>query len=78
MEELGFANVSSYVNSGNLLFSATGPASDHEAAIRARLEKVFGFELTTFVRTAEQVGRWSRSNRLERLRLGAPTSTSFR
>ena len=55
LEELGFANVSSYVNSGNLLFSATGPASDHEAAIRARLEKVFGFELTTFVRTAEQV-----------------------
>jgi uncharacterized protein (DUF1697 family) len=52
LADLGFADVSSYANSGNLLFSATGPASDHEVAIRARLEAVFGFELTTFVRTA--------------------------
>ena len=55
LADLGFADVSSYVNSGNLLFSATGPASEHEVAIRARLEAVFGFELTTFVRTARQV-----------------------
>ena len=55
LADLGFADVSSYVNSGNLLFSATGPASEHEVAIRARLEAVFGFELTTFVRTAAQV-----------------------
>jgi uncharacterized protein (DUF1697 family) len=55
LEELGFDDVSSYVNSGNLLFSAAGKTSDHEASIRARLEDVFGFELTTFVRTATQV-----------------------
>lgn len=52
---LGFEEVGSYVNSGNLLFSATGKAADHEAAIRSALEKEFGFELTTFVRTAAQV-----------------------
>ena len=55
LEELGFADVSSYVNSGNLLFSAAGSAPAHEVAIRTRLEEVFGFELTTFVRTAAQV-----------------------
>src|SRR5689334_5156135 len=55
LADLGLADVSSYVNSGNLLFSGTGPVSDHEAAIRAQLEAIFGFELTTFVRTAEQV-----------------------
>jgi uncharacterized protein (DUF1697 family) len=55
LDELGFDQVGSYVNSGNLLFSATGNASDHEAAIRSALEDVFGFELTTFVRTARQV-----------------------
>jgi uncharacterized protein (DUF1697 family) len=55
LADLGLADVSSYVNSGNLLFSATGPASHHEVAIRAQLEAVFGFELTTFVRTAAQV-----------------------
>ena len=55
LEELGFDQVSSYVNSGNLLFSASGKASAHEVAIRAALEDVYGFEITTFVRTATQV-----------------------
>ena len=55
LEELGFDRVGSYANSGNLLFSAGGSASDHEVAIRSALEDVFGFELTTFVRTARQV-----------------------
>jgi uncharacterized protein (DUF1697 family) len=55
LEELGFDRVSSYVNSGNLLFSASGRASAHEAAIRTALEDLYGFEITTFVRTAAQV-----------------------
>src|SRR4051794_5594565 len=53
--QLGLADVSSYVNSGNLLFSAGGKAADHETAIRSALEKAFEFELTTFVRSAKQV-----------------------
>lgn len=55
LADLGLREVSSYVNSGNLLFSASGKAADHEAVIRSALEKEFGFELTTFVRTAAQV-----------------------
>jgi uncharacterized protein (DUF1697 family) len=52
---LGFDQVGSFANSGNLIFTATGKASDHEAAIRTALEDAFGFELATFVRTARQV-----------------------
>lgn len=52
---LGLEDVSSYVNSGNLLFTATGKAVNHETSIRAALEDEFGFEVTTFVRTATQV-----------------------
>jgi uncharacterized protein (DUF1697 family) len=55
LSELGLDEVGSYVNSGNLLFSASGTAADHEAAIRSAMEERFGFELTTFVRTATQV-----------------------
>jgi uncharacterized protein (DUF1697 family) len=55
LEELGFDQVDSFVNSGNLLFSASGSASKHETAIRSALEDMFGFEVTTFVRTARQV-----------------------
>jgi uncharacterized protein (DUF1697 family) len=51
--ELGFDQVSSYVNSGNLLFTATRKPS--ESTIRSAMEDAFGFELTTFVRTARQV-----------------------
>ncbi len=55
LQELGFDDVGSFVNSGNLLFTATGKATDQERAIRARLERDFGFEITTFVRSARQV-----------------------
>lgn len=55
LEELGYDDVSSYVNSGNLVFSGSGKTTDQEATIRERLEDVFGFEMTTFVRTAAQV-----------------------
>jgi uncharacterized protein (DUF1697 family) len=53
MTELGFDQVSSYVNSGNLLFTASRKPS--ESTIRSAMEDAFGFELTTFVRTARQV-----------------------
>jgi uncharacterized protein (DUF1697 family) len=55
LEELGLEDVASFINSGNLLFTAAGKAPGHEAAIRSKLEDVFGFEITTFVRTASQV-----------------------
>jgi uncharacterized protein (DUF1697 family) len=55
LEELGFDQVGSYANSGNLLFTAAGNADEHQMAIRSALEDVFGFELTTFVRTTRQV-----------------------
>ena len=55
LEELGFDAVGSYANSGNLLFTTAGRAAEREAAIRSKLEDVFGFELTTFVRTVRQV-----------------------
>lgn len=57
LSSLGYADVSSFVNSGNLIFSATGDPVALEGAIRAALETTFGFELTTFVRTATQVRR---------------------
>ncbi len=55
LADLGLDEVSSYVNSGNLLFTSTGRAAGHEPAIRSALEQQFGFEITTFVRTAAQV-----------------------
>jgi uncharacterized protein (DUF1697 family) len=55
LERLGCDEVESFLNSGNLVFSAAGGAGAFEKAIRSALEDEFGIELTTFVRTAAQV-----------------------
>ena len=52
---LGYADVWSYVNSGNVVFDATGARASVEAAMQKALEDEFGFECTTFVRTATQL-----------------------
>ena len=55
LEELGCTDVSSFANTGNLLFSATGSRALLQQRIRLAMEARFGFELTTFVRTTDQV-----------------------
>ncbi|GAB2923547.1 DUF1697 domain-containing protein [Rhodococcus aerolatus] len=52
---LGLDDVSSFVASGNLLLTSRRRATTLERDIRAALEDEWGFEITTFVRTAEQV-----------------------
>jgi uncharacterized protein (DUF1697 family) len=54
-ESLGYADVWTYVNSGNVVFDTTGARASVEAAMQKALENEFGFECTTFVRTATQV-----------------------
>jgi uncharacterized protein (DUF1697 family) len=54
-EELGFERVSTYIASGNVVFDASGRATDHERAIEEKLEDTLGFEVTTFLRRASDV-----------------------
>ena len=51
-ESLGYADVWTYANSGNVVFDTTGARASVEAAMQEALEDEFGFECTTFVRTA--------------------------
>lgn len=50
--ELGWTNVASYIQSGNLVFDAAGKAAGLERALEAALVERFGFEVTTVVRSA--------------------------
>jgi len=52
---LGYENVWTFINSGNVIFDATGSRGDLEHRIGAALEEAFGFEVTTFVRTAAEL-----------------------
>lgn len=54
-EGLGYADVWTFVNSGNVVFGTTGARASVEAAMERALEDEFGFECTTFVRTATQL-----------------------
>jgi len=54
-EGLGYADVWTYINSGNVVFDTTGSQASVEAAMQKALEVEFGFECTTFVRTAKQL-----------------------
>jgi uncharacterized protein (DUF1697 family) len=57
VEALGHADVWTYINSGNVVFEATGTRADLEQALEQAFEKAFGFEVTTFVRTASELRR---------------------
>jgi uncharacterized protein (DUF1697 family) len=55
MEGLGYDGVWTHANSGNVVFEAPGTRTAAERSIEKALEKAFGFEVTTFVRTATEL-----------------------
>jgi uncharacterized protein (DUF1697 family) len=52
---LGYQDVWTYINSGNVVFEASGSRAMLERHVETTLEKELGFEVTTFVRTAAQL-----------------------
>lgn len=53
--ELGFEGVSTYINSGNVIFSSA--ARPEEAAVESSLNKYFGFNIPVVVRAGESIIR---------------------
>ena len=58
LEGLGYGNVKSYVNSGNLVFD-TRKTDDGKLAkaIRAAIQKEFGFDISVMVRSMDEIGK---------------------
>ncbi len=57
LARVGYGDVWTYINSGNVAFDAAGSRADVERSIEGALESEFGFEITTFVRTATELQR---------------------
>lgn len=55
LTDLGYGDVDSFVNSGNLILSSDAAATTVEEQVRAALEDEYGFEIATFVRDATQL-----------------------
>ncbi|MEO8827403.1 DUF1697 domain-containing protein [Lapillicoccus sp.] len=53
--DLGHASPWTFVNSGNVVFEAPGRRASLEKGLESALEDEFGFECTTFVRSAAQL-----------------------
>jgi len=54
---LGYDDVWTHINSGNVVFEASGSRAALERRIETTLEEELGFEVTTFVRTATELRR---------------------
>jgi uncharacterized protein (DUF1697 family) len=56
-EDLGYTDVTTYINSGNLIFVSTTKAADLEREISAAIDKRFGSRIDVAVRTPAQLKR---------------------
>jgi uncharacterized protein (DUF1697 family) len=54
-EQLGHRGAWTYINSGNVVFSASDQRAALEGSIGAAIERDVGFEVTTFVRSAGEL-----------------------
>ena len=54
-ESLGFGNVSTYLNSGNVLFESDRDCSLLRAEIEAKFWQEFGFEIPTLVKSRQEM-----------------------
>lgn len=54
-EDLGFTDVSTYIQSGNVLFSTTGPVTPE--ALQAAIREQFEVDATVVLRTPEELRR---------------------
>jgi uncharacterized protein (DUF1697 family) len=71
--EAGLGDVRSYVNSGNLVFTAGGKAEAQEKVIEAAIERHFGFKVDVMVRTAKEWSAYIAGNPLRDLADQHPT-----
>ncbi|HEY4378174.1 MAG TPA: DUF1697 domain-containing protein, partial [Acidimicrobiales bacterium] len=55
LADLGFDDVATFINSGNVIFRSSARAATVERQIEERLHEWLGFEVETFVRTASEL-----------------------
>ncbi len=60
--DLGWRDVATYIQSGNIVFDADCSPADAEAALEARIRNAYGYEAPAIVRTAAQWGQYAPAN----------------
>jgi uncharacterized protein (DUF1697 family) len=62
LEDLGYRNVQTYIQSGNAVFDAPGSAGKVSQAIAAALQKLMGMPANVIVRTHDELDRIIKAN----------------
>jgi uncharacterized protein (DUF1697 family) len=70
--ELGWEKVETYIQSGNLVFSAAGKAEALEAELERAIRDRFALDVPVVVRTAAQWARYAKANPFPRAAEEAP------
>lgn len=60
-ESLGYSEVSTYINSGNVIFWSVKKPSAVRREVEARLKKEFGFSIPVLVKTAREMQKISKA-----------------
>jgi len=55
LEHPGFTNVSTYINSGNILFTSDKPKSVLQTDMQAIIQKEFGFDVPVLIKTKKEM-----------------------
>lgn len=56
-ESLGYSNVSTYINSGNVIFEGKGKQQEIREILELNFKKEFGFDILTLVKTEKEMIR---------------------
>ena len=60
--ELGWSNVQTYIQSGNLVFSASGKPAALETKLQRAIQSLFGFPIPIIIRSAAEWPTYIKSN----------------
>lgn len=61
-EAAGYANVKTYINSGNLMFRAADPREELEATLEQAIAKKFGFTVDVVVRSLDEWEQYAKKS----------------
>ena len=77
-EELGFASVETFIASGNVIFDAKAKdVRSLESKIEKHLEKALGYEVSTMIRSTEELGAIAEYQAFKKNELAAEGNTLF-
>ncbi len=76
-ESLGFENVKTYINSGNVIFDAEDDSKDMVKKIENKISKVIGYEVAVFLKTIKEIQDIVKTNHFKKIKKDETAYVTF-